>query len=64
MSKIVQIKTDYLPPPSRAEQEREELRELALAALSEDQLDKAVRFLNDVRKLLLVLAGRATLVDY
>ena len=63
MSKIVQIKTDYLPPPSRAEQEREELRELALAALSEDQLDKAVRFLNDVRKLLLVLSGRATLVD-
>lgn len=63
MSRLIQLQTSYQPPPSRAEQEREELRELALAALSEDQFDKAFHFLNDVRKLLLVLSGRATLVD-
>lgn len=62
MSQLVKLETGYHPRPSRIEQEREDLRELALAALSEDQFDKALRFMTDLRKLLLVLSGQATLV--
>lgn len=63
MSGLIQLQTNYQPPPSRAEQEREELRELALAALSEDQFDKASRFMTDLSKFLRIVAGQAKL-DY
>ena len=63
MSRIIQLQTDYQPPLSKIEREREDLRELALAALADEQFGKAARFLNDTQKLLKVLAGQATLVD-
>ena len=63
MSRIVQIETGYKPKLTRAEQEREDLRELALAAMSEGQFEQAYRFMTDMFKFLKVVAGQATLID-
>lgn len=66
MTQILKIETGYVPEPpplSKAEKEREDLRDLALAALSDEQFGKTFRFMTDLFKYLKFAAGQATIID-